>query len=154
MTLIVLSTKIWKSLSILYKQTKRKMFKIQYQFLLLKTERDPDSPLNRPYADVIIEAHFKSVRVQPHFMTCYKTIHYKQFSNQTSTVTNIQPMEWCQEINQTKTLLWLKQMLLEEYKNLKCCEVRIENCVTGLIVRYHEACRVIPNSYPERRIFN
>ena len=33
------------------------------------------------------------------------------------------------------------------------CEVRIENSVTRATVRHHEACRVIPNSYPEWRNF-
>ena len=28
-------------------------------------------------------------------------------------------------------------------------EVRIENTVTRVTVRHHEACRVMPNSYPE-----
>ena len=31
------------------------------------------------------------------------------------------------------------------------CEVRIENSVTTVTVRHHEACWVMPNSYPERR---
>ena len=28
-------------------------------------------------------------------------------------------------------------------------EARIENFVTKVTVRHHEACRVMPNSYPE-----
>ena len=31
----------------------------------------------------------------------------------------------------------------------KGCEVRIENSVTRVTVRQHEACRVMPNSYPQ-----
>ena len=29
------------------------------------------------------------------------------------------------------------------------CEVRIKKSVTGVSIRHHKACRVIPNSYPE-----
>ena len=29
------------------------------------------------------------------------------------------------------------------------CEVRIENSVTRVTVRHREACRVMPNSYPD-----
>ena len=32
-------------------------------------------------------------------------------------------------------------------------EVRIENSLTGATVRHHEACQVMPNSYPEWRNF-
>ena len=39
-----------------------------------------------------------------------------------------------------------------EYKN--GCEVLIENSVTRVTVRHHEACRVMPNSYPSDGIFN
>ena len=31
------------------------------------------------------------------------------------------------------------------------CKVRIQNSITRVSVRHHEACRVIPNSYPEWR---
>ena len=34
------------------------------------------------------------------------------------------------------------------------CEVLIENSVTRVTVRLHEACRVIPKSYPSDGIFN
>ena len=34
------------------------------------------------------------------------------------------------------------------------CEVLIENSVTRVIVRQHEACRVMPNSYPSDGIFS
>ena len=37
---------------------------------------------------------------------------------------------------------------------LNGCEVRIENSVTRVTVRHHEACRVMPNSYPSDGIFN
>ena len=33
------------------------------------------------------------------------------------------------------------------------CELQIENSVTRVTVRHHEACRVMPNSYAERRNF-
>ena len=33
------------------------------------------------------------------------------------------------------------------------CELRIENSVTTVTVQHREACRVMPNSYPERRVF-
>ena len=33
------------------------------------------------------------------------------------------------------------------------CEVRIENFVTRVVVRHREACRVMPNNYPEWRNF-
>ena len=35
-----------------------------------------------------------------------------------------------------------------------CCEVPIENSVTRVTVRHHEAWRVMPNSYPSDGIFN
>ena len=34
------------------------------------------------------------------------------------------------------------------------CEVLIENSVTRVTVRHHEACQVMPNSYPSDGIFN
>ena len=34
------------------------------------------------------------------------------------------------------------------------CEVLIENSVTRVTVRHHEACRVMPNSYPSNGVFN
>ena len=34
------------------------------------------------------------------------------------------------------------------------CEVLIENSVTRMTVRHHEACRVMPNSYPSDGIFS
>ena len=37
---------------------------------------------------------------------------------------------------------------------LSGCEVLIENSVTRVTVRHHEACRVMPNSNPSDRIFN
>ena len=33
------------------------------------------------------------------------------------------------------------------------CELRIENSVTMVTVQHREACRVMPNSYPETRDF-
>ena len=35
------------------------------------------------------------------------------------------------------------------YKNFNSCELRIENSVTTVTVQHREACRVMPNSYPE-----
>ena len=43
---------------------------------------------------------------------------------------------------------------MQEYKNLNDCEVLIEHSVTRATVRHHEACRVMPNSYPSDGIFN
>ena len=34
------------------------------------------------------------------------------------------------------------------------CEVRIGNFVTRVTVRHHEACRLMPNSYPEWQYFH
>ena len=46
------------------------------------------------------------------------------------------------------------KLLAKGYKNLNGCEVRIKKSVTRVTVRHHEACRVMPNSYPEWRNFN
>ena len=37
--------------------------------------------------------------------------------------------------------------------NCNGCEVRIEKFVTSVTVRHHEACQVMPKSYPEWRYF-
>ena len=41
-----------------------------------------------------------------------------------------------------------------DYKNLNGFEMRIENSVTRVTVRHHEAHLVMPNSYPSDGIFN
>ena len=43
------------------------------------------------------------------------------------------------------------------WKNIRIfngCEVLIENSVTRVTVRHHEACRVMPNRYPSDGTFN
>ena len=35
-----------------------------------------------------------------------------------------------------------------------CCELLIENSVTRVTVWHHEACRVMPNTFPSDGIFN
>ena len=44
---------------------------------------------------------------------------------------------------------WLLQII----RIFNGCEVRIENSVTRVTVRHHDACRVMPNSYSEWRNF-
>ena len=43
---------------------------------------------------------------------------------------------------------------LQNIRIFNGCEVQIENSVTRVTVRHHEACRVMPNSYPSDGIFN
>ena len=47
--------------------------------------------------------------------------------------------------------IWHKTCFLMIFNG---CEVRIENSVTRVTVRHHQACRVMPNSYPEWRNFH
>ena len=43
------------------------------------------------------------------------------------------------------------QKTIKIIKNFNGCAVRIENSVTMVTVRHHDACRVMPNIYPEWR---
>ena len=49
------------------------------------------------------------------------------------------------------------QIISYHFKNIRIfngCEVLIENSVTRVTVRHHEACLVMPNSYPSDGVFN
>ena len=47
-----------------------------------------------------------------------------------------------------------KEFLVKNIRIFNGCEVLIKNSVTRVTVRHHEACRVMPNSYPSDGIFN
>ena len=40
-------------------------------------------------------------------------------------------------------------LVCKTIRNFNGCEMQIENSVTRIIVWHHEACQVMPNSYPE-----
>ena len=48
----------------------------------------------------------------------------------------------------------VSNVMASEYKNFNGCEVLIENSVMRVTFRHHEACRMMPNSYPSNGIFN
>ena len=48
----------------------------------------------------------------------------------------------------------LQDFLVNTIRIFNVCEVLIENSVTRVTIRHHEACRVMPNSYPSDGIFN
>ena len=57
-------------------------------------------------------------------------------------------------INSEKQTSSLFLFLNRNIRIFNGCEVLIENSVTRVTVRHHEACRVMPNSYPSDGIFN
>ena len=52
-------------------------------------------------------------------------------------------------VYQTQVEATKRKLMVYNIRIFNDCEVRIENSVTRVTVRHHEACRVMPNSYPE-----
>ena len=55
--------------------------------------------------------------------------------------------------NTFQNVFVLSTALVRDYRICNGCEVRIENFVTRVTVQYHEACRVMVNSYPKWQCF-